>query len=312
MVESYAVATDRKVSFGNGDRCPMSLADGGITLVTSVRWQDVSTPVRPGPLSVKMARGGREEYRVGGRHLPVSDRNYLILNRGEEYAASVPGGKSMETFCIFFRNDLAEAGLRDLVVPDDQLLDDPEQVDRDPVQFYSGLRRHDAILWPRLTRLRQRLEQKKITPIWLEEETHRLLYDMIRLHRADLRVISTLPAKRTSTRVEQFRRVHRGRDFMEGHLAEEITIEMAAQAACLSTYHFLRLFRQVFGVTPGRYLSDRRIEEAEQLLATTDLPVAQVCDRIGFASPGSFSDLFRRRTGTTPGGYRRASQKKQL
>jgi AraC-like DNA-binding protein len=51
-------------------------------------------------------------------------------------------------------------------------------------------------------------------------------------------------------------------------------------------------------------LRRRRIERAQELLVTTPLPVTEICDRVGFASLGSFSSLFRRLTGETPGGYR--------
>lgn len=71
----------------------------------------------------------------------------------------------------------------------------------------------------------------------------------------------------------------------------------------LSKYHFLRLFRTVYGQTPSAYLSERRIERAQDLLRTTNLTVTEVCFAVGFASLGSFSSRFTDVTGETPSAF---------
>jgi AraC-like DNA-binding protein len=81
-------------------------------------------------------------------------------------------------------------------------------------------------------------------------------------------------------------------------------VDDMACAAGLSRYHFIRLFRDMFGCTPGRYLRERRLTRARQLLASSDLPVTDVCFAVGFESLGSFCTLFRRSEGETPIAYR--------
>lgn len=71
----------------------------------------------------------------------------------------------------------------------------------------------------------------------------------------------------------------------------------------LSKYHFLRLFRAVYGQTPAAYLSERRVERAQNLLRTTNLTVTEVCFAVGFASLGSFSSRFTEITGETPSAF---------
>ena len=104
--------------------------------------------------------------------------------------------------------------------------------------------------------------------------------------------------------------MHAGRDFIEANFTRSISLEEISRAACLSSYHFLRLFRSTFGTTPGRYITERRIEEARRLLGTTDLPIVRIAEAIGFESAGSFAHLFRQRTGRTPGSLRLARSKK--
>jgi AraC-like DNA-binding protein len=101
-------------------------------------------------------------------------------------------------------------------------------------------------------------------------------------------------------------RLWTARRVIDGRYAEPLVIEDVARAAGLSLYHFIREFRRFFGCTPGRYLRERRLTRARQLLAVTDLPVTDVCFAVGFESLGSFCTLFRRSEGTTPVAFRAA------
>ena len=101
------------------------------------------------------------------------------------------------------------------------------------------------------------------------------------------------------------RRLDNARRFLDAHLDEPLTLDEIAQRACLSKFHFLRVFKAAFDDTPLRYLRRRRLEAAERLLVRTDLPVTAVCYRVGFESLGSFSSLFRRHTGLSPNAFRR-------
>jgi AraC-like DNA-binding protein len=101
----------------------------------------------------------------------------------------------------------------------------------------------------------------------------------------------------------------KARDFIDRHYARPLTVERLAAMAGLSPFHFIRAFRAAFGQTPHRYLRDRRIERAKELLITTPLPVTEICDLIGFQSLGSFSTLFRRLARETPAEFRAKRRK---
>ena len=87
-------------------------------------------------------------------------------------------------------------------------------------------------------------------------------------------------------------------------VAEPLDLDVLARAAHFSRHHFLREFRREFGLTPHQYLTQRRLEIAKHLLASTDLSVTEVCLEVGFSSLGSFSTLFRRHVGRSPADYR--------
>jgi AraC family transcriptional regulator len=94
-------------------------------------------------------------------------------------------------------------------------------------------------------------------------------------------------------------------EFIEEHLAEAVRVTMLAELVDLSPYHFVRAFRQSFGVPPHRYHVRRRIEQAKVLLAEPGNSVTEIARRLGFAETSSFSATFRRTTGISPSQYRR-------
>jgi transcriptional regulator GlxA family with amidase domain len=78
------------------------------------------------------------------------------------------------------------------------------------------------------------------------------------------------------------------------------SLSEAADAACLSPFHLLRVFRSAFGQTPHQYLNHCRIERAKFLLEKTTIPVTAICLKCGFTSLGSFSALFRKQLRLLP------------
>ena len=94
--------------------------------------------------------------------------------------------------------------------------------------------------------------------------------------------------------------LRRARDLADLEYANPIDLERLAAAAGLSKYHFLRLFKATYGITPAGYVSQRRIERAQDLLRATNLTVTEVCHAVGFTSLGSFSSRFRALVGESP------------
>jgi AraC family transcriptional regulator len=94
-------------------------------------------------------------------------------------------------------------------------------------------------------------------------------------------------------------------EFIEEHLAEEISLAVLAELVHLSIYHFARAFKQSFGAPPHRYHMARRMDRARSLLQRPALSVTQIGAQIGFRETSSFTTAFRKFTGLTPTEYRR-------
>ena len=106
-----------------------------------------------------------------------------------------------------------------------------------------------------------------------------------------------------------YRRIVQAKLFIDSHYHENINLSDSADEALFSKFHFIRLFKKIYGRTPHQYLTYVRIENAKLLLQTT-ISVTDVCFEVGFESVSSFTGLFRRVVGRTPSSYQ--AQQHQL
>lgn len=99
---------------------------------------------------------------------------------------------------------------------------------------------------------------------------------------------------------------------IESRLAEDLSLSRLAGEVGLSPYHFLRVFKQVLGVTPHQWLMARRLAAAARSLTETDSPVTEVALDAGFADLSNFNAAFRRTFGVTPTEHRRRKDASRL
>jgi AraC-like DNA-binding protein len=107
---------------------------------------------------------------------------------------------------------------------------------------------------------------------------------------------------------ETFRHLCRARDLLAEMREPRLSIRDVAREAGMSPFHFIRRFEALFGLTPHQFRIGMRLDRAKLLLAGGQYSVTEVCLETGFASLGSFSDLFARRVGYSPSDYRRRAR----
>jgi AraC family transcriptional regulator len=105
---------------------------------------------------------------------------------------------------------------------------------------------------------------------------------------------------------EAFRRV---REYVETHLDSKLDIPALARVAQMSASKFNRSFPKVVGVPPHRYVVECRVIRAQELLATTQLPLTEIALTIGFADHAHFSRRFHEFLGMPPRKFRRLARR---
>ena len=100
------------------------------------------------------------------------------------------------------------------------------------------------------------------------------------------------------------RRLRRVAQYIQDNLHRELRLVELSGLVNMSPYQFARLFKRSTGVSPHRFLVQRRIAQARALLAAEPLSIAEIARSGGFRTPSHFTTTFRRVTGITPTIYR--------
>ena len=115
--------------------------------------------------------------------------------------------------------------------------------------------------------------------------------------------LSRVPRRKWATRAELLERVELTRKLIEQAPSKDLTIASLAKIACLSESHFIRLFRDTYGHSPRKMLSNHRMALAKNLL-TVGKDLNDIVFEIGYSSVPTFCRRFRELTGQTPTQYR--------
>ncbi len=260
-------------------------------------------------LSIKAARGGRETYFIDHRSVTVDDDNFLILNDGRKYGSAVDSKRDVESYSIFFRKGLPEEVLGALVAPGDRILDRSDWQTSQSVEFVESLQPHDRLVTPVLGYIRHHLEHGLDEEGWYDEQLHFLLERMLMHHRHVIRAVRSTAALKSSTRAEIYRRICLATDYIHTHYDEQLDLDMLASAACLSKFHFLRLFTDIHGLTPHAYLQRKRVAVAARLFASTRMSTEEVAAEVGYAARSSLFRQMRRWHGVSPRALRQRSKR---
>jgi AraC family transcriptional regulator len=100
-------------------------------------------------------------------------------------------------------------------------------------------------------------------------------------------------------------RLQRVQQYINTHLENALSLSHLASLVGLSRMHFAAQFREATGYRPHEYVLTRRIERAKDILANTNMPIAEVALSVGFSAQSHFSTVFKRLTGDTPARWRR-------
>ena len=98
------------------------------------------------------------------------------------------------------------------------------------------------------------------------------------------------------------------RAYIDNNIGASFRIKQAADIACVSLFHFNRLFRQYFFISPYQYYLKRKAEAAARLLKTTEISVSEIASQLGFPDIASFTRRFTHIYHVSPTFYRRSEK----
>jgi AraC family transcriptional regulator len=219
---------------------------GGTNAIVWGRAKQYHVAEFPGPLSIKTVVRGSAVWGTREAERLVDRGSYLVLNAGQRYSLTVDARETVETFCLFFRDGCFEDVHRAESGDPTTLLDEPmvgaavksNGNGEARLQFFETLHEHDALVSPLVNRMYLRVKEGNATQAWLEDQFIGVA-KALRSVRADAhKQARRIPAKKLATRVELYRRLLRGKDYLDSFFCGEMRLDKVASVACLSPYHF--------------------------------------------------------------------------
>jgi AraC-like DNA-binding protein len=119
---------------------------------------------------------------------------------------------------------------------------------------------------------------------------------------AGITILNLKQEQETYPRFYLYNRIVKAKLFIDKNFGEKIDLDQIADEAYFSKFHFVRLFKSIYGKAPHQYLIQVRIDNARKLLQA-NVSVTDTCYIIGFESISSFSALFKKCEGKTPSDY---------
>lgn len=248
--------------------------------------------------SLKISLNGTEHYEINGRNYRLGKNQYLTVNKGSKISCKVKSGKSVEGLCLYFSAELLQDIWHNKSHTDHELINNPFP---DPSieipQIINAKYDHFADpLIPDPGKFKSSLSQA--------DDRNGVYYQICEtlLNRANRNrnKLKQIGISKKTTRDELYQRLLYGRNFMDDSYMDPVGLKQTAHAALLSEYHFHRLFKNFFSITPHQYLVNRRVSKAMDLLKNGEIPVKSICYQVGFSDPSAFIRLFKSHTGTTP------------
>ena len=105
--------------------------------------------------------------------------------------------------------------------------------------------------------------------------------------------------------LDQLRPIRLAKQYIQNHYWEPITLEEVSETVGLSTAYFSALFKKETEVGFAKYLMNIRMEQAKELLRNTNIPVTEVCEKVGYHDKKHFTHTFEKVTGLKPAVYRK-------
>ncbi|OQP58296.1 hypothetical protein A3860_08235 [Niastella vici] len=279
-------------------------SEGFPSVIIHTKVNECYRPDIKGPFSFFLNIKGNSLCSVDRNTTRIDEDNYFVSNRSQLYTLQVEeDSHATETFNIHFGEFFSESVLNSLVTPAHRILDAGAGKQLSPVSFFNQLHRRDAT-FNALIRSILISQKEGFNKLRFEEQLTALLTYHLQQHHHIAEMVNNLPPVKKTTRVELYKRLSRAMDVLRSGFCGEISLDQLAAEACLSKYHFLRLFRTAYGLSPYQYMQQLRIEKARTLLADSGKPVADIAMLLGFDNSQSFSRLFFQKMGLYPTQYR--------
>jgi AraC-like DNA-binding protein len=251
-------------------------------------------------LGIKYVASGEETYYANGKKFMVREGEYIIGNDFTKSIVQINQEKVVEGICIDISTQIVSdvAEFYDLQASNlkEFLLSDQFFVNRYNVKNTS--------IGYSLSEINKKIKNGSFANSLQEQE---LFYSLAESIITDQRFIfdhlNNLDFKKNITNEEVFRSILQAKNFIDEHITENLSLDEISLNIGISKYHFIRVFKQAFGVSPYQYQKRIRLDRAK-LDITKGISILETAIKYGFSDAPTFSKAFKQQFNLTPGAIR--------
>ena len=257
-------------------------------------------------LGIKLVARGTEHYVVGNKRYSVRENHYVMIPGGRDFHCYVNENEAVEGFCLSLDEELLNKAYRQLCLSDLELLDNPNENLSCPQFFREAIYNPSGKYFDFLTRtIRQLKHLKDFSKDRAQEFYFEAAYKVVKVQKEVNVKLQKIPAAKDSTRLEIFARLNAAKSRIDSDLRNQFCLKNLARECYMSEFHFLRSFKNVFGLTPHQYIIKKRMEKAKQILISDNMPVADLAYCTGYEDASAFSKAFKKYYKVSPEGVRK-------
>ncbi len=252
--------------------------------------------------SIKYVVDGSELYSVNGNRYIIKNKQYLLANKFSEGFVEVDSKKSVTGICIDVAPDILSEVVGSYLKPDTAISD----LDLD--RFFNSRdfleNKYNATqtqLGNFMLELESVLQKNPSGELNLTREFYYTLSEkIIADHIPVFKQFQQVKALKTETKKDLLRKLYKAKEYIDQFFTEALTIEQVAQQAGFSEYHFFRLFKATFLISPHQYIIQQRLKFSKRLLEKEKPSISALAIASGFADIHSFSKAYKKHFGYSP------------
>jgi AraC family transcriptional regulator len=274
----------------NGSSLP---TDGWPSVVLNVQSQGIYRDNILGPLSLFSNVNGSSIVHCDNKRTIVHAEYFYVTNQDQRYTLEIGEHQKTETLNLHFGKHWAQDAMTSVTLTPEKILDGVGHDQQ--VSFYNKLYHKDDELKALLANLKS-----SDSSLMEDQLMYAILVHLLNQDREMKKLEANLPVFKSATKTELIKRLSAAKDFIYENYHRDISLDDLAQAACLSKFHFLRLFKVTFNTTPLQFINDVKVRHAKILLQQSNVEVNDVARALGFSSSSSFSRMFFNNVGVYP------------
>ena len=272
------------------------LSRGWPSVILNVKTREAERSNIEGPCSIFMNVKGWSMVGADKKNIKINENAYVLTNPGQHYNLLINEPKFTETLNIHFGEKFYEDALYVLKSNIDYLLNNPFvelKACSVPIKsFFRDQTFNSLINHVLATRLSE--------PLIADDSLFELFRYVFHEYQKDNENTSNLKSQKKSTREEVSKRLLVARDYIHMYYQLPISLQDLSQISCLSRFHFLRLFKEAFGISPYQYIKKIRIQRALHLISKNQNTLDDIALTVGLKNGSSLSRMIYLSEGVYP------------